>query len=112
MSGPVPGCGEEPRPPGAVAAWLAGLGDGDVLDSGEDSPTARPWPVPLRSSVAGRIRNAPSAARTATTPAKTSLRWAEVRSIAAALLPAPQRAQPERGRAGRLGTTAAVACRR
>ena len=75
----------------------AGPGDGD---SGADSPTARPCPVLLpRPSVAGMIRNAPSAARTSTTPAKTSLRWADERSIAAALLPAPQRAQPERGRA-------------
>src|SRR5215472_10891387 len=106
MSGPVPGVGEEPRPPCAVVGWLAGAGVGDE-DSGAVSPTARPCPVPLRSSVLGMIRNAPSAARTRTTPAKTSLRWAEVSSIAVVLLPAPERAQPERGRAGRLVTTAA-----
>src|SRR5215467_4062823 len=111
MSGLVPGAGVEPRPP-AVVGWLAGDGVGDDVDSGAVSPTARPCPVLLRSSVLGTIRNAPSAARTTTTPAKTSLRWADESSIAAALLPAPQRAQPERGRAGRLVTTAAVAGRR
>src|SRR5215470_19902489 len=110
MSGPVPGAGVAPRPPGVVAGWVARAGVG--VDSGAVSPTARPCPVVLRSSVLGMIRNAPSAARTRTTPAKTSLRWADESSIAAALLPAPQRAQPERGRAGRLVTTAAVAGRR
>src|SRR5216110_1448949 len=109
MSGPVPGAGVEPRPPGAVVGWLAGACVG--VASGAVSPTARPCPVLLRSSVLGMIRNAPSAARTRTTPAKTSLRWADVRSIAAALLPAPQRAQPERAWAGRL-VTPAVAGRR
>src|SRR6185437_9071992 len=108
MSGPVPGAGVEPRPP-AVVGWLAGACVGDAVGSGAVSPTARPCPVPLRSSVLGMIRNAPSAARTRTTPAKTSLRWADVSSIAAALLPAPQWAQPERCRAGRLVTTAAAA---
>src|SRR5215470_3891354 len=112
MSGPVPGADVAPRPPCAVVGWPAGAGVGDVVDSGAVSPTARPCPVVLRSSVLGMIRNAPSAARTRTTPAKTSLRWADESSIAAALLPAPQRAQPERGRAGRLVTTAAVAGRR
>src|SRR5438552_5805239 len=106
MFGPVPGAGVAPRPPGAVLGWLAGAGV--AVASGAVSPTARPCPVLLRSSVLGTIRNAPSAARMTTTPAKTSLRWADVSSIAAALLPAPQRAQPERGRAGRLVTTAAA----
>src|SRR5690242_20391810 len=80
MSGPVPGAGVEPGAPGAVVGWVAGAGVG--VDSGAVSPTARPCPVLLRSSVLGMIRNAPSAARTRTTPAKTSLRWADVRSIA------------------------------
>src|SRR5215467_2459051 len=110
MSGPELGAGVAPRLPGVVVGWVAGAGVG--VDSGAVSPTARPCPVLLRSSVLGMIRNAPSAARTRTTPAKTSLRWADESSIAAALLPAPQRAQPERGRAGRLVTTAAVAGRR
>src|SRR5437764_5816706 len=80
MFGPVPGAGVAPRPPGAVLGWLAGAGV--AVASGAVSPTARPCPVLLRSSVLGMIRNAPSAARTRTTPAKTSLRWAGVRSIA------------------------------
>src|SRR5215470_4976847 len=111
MSGPVPGAGVAPRPL-AVLGWLAGACVGDAVGSGAVSSTARLCSVLLRPSVLGMIRNAPSAARTTTTPAKTSLRWADVSSIAAALLPAPQRAQPERGRAGRLVTTAAVAGRR
>src|SRR5579871_421364 len=111
MFGLVPGCGEEPRPAGAAVGWLAGACVGVGVGSGAESPTVRPCPVLLRSSVWGMIRNAPSAARTTTTPAKTSLRWADVSSIAASLLPAPQRAQPERRRAGGLVTTAAVAGR-
>src|SRR6516164_752034 len=111
MSGPEPGAGVAPRPPGVVVGcWVAGAGVG--VDSGAVSPTARPRPVVPRPSVLGMIRNAPSAARTRTTPAKTSLRWAVESSIAAALLPAPQRAQPERGRSGQLVTTAAVPGRR
>src|SRR5215471_587711 len=107
MSGPEPGAGVAPRPPGVVVGcWAAGAGVG--VDSGVVSPTARPCPAVVRSSVLGMIRNAPSAARTTTTPAKTSLRWADVSSIAAALLPAPQRAQPEGSRAGRLATTVAA----
>src|SRR5690348_5835914 len=109
MLGLVPGAGVAPRPPGAGVGWPAGAPVGDDVDSGAVSPTARPCPVLARSSVLGMIRNAPSAARTTTTPAKTSLRWADVSSIAAALLPAPQRAQPERGRASRLGTTTTTA---
>src|SRR5689334_6919171 len=112
MSGLVPGDGAESGPP-PVVGWPAGAGVGDDVDSGVVSPAARPCPVLVRPRVLGMIRNAPSAARTTTTPAKTSLRWAGVSSIAAALLPAPQRAQPEGGRAGRLVTTAAAAaCRR
>src|SRR5579863_10064190 len=109
MLGPVPGGGVEPRPPGA-AVWPPALGVGDVLRSGAVSPTARPCPAPAcLSRVAGMIRKAPSAARATTTAAKTSLRWADVRSIAAALLPAPQRAQPERAGRRRLAAAAAVA---
>ena len=63
-----------PRPPAGGRLARAG---GVAVGSGVLSPTARPCPgVAPGSSVAGMIRNAPSAARTRTTPAKTSLRWA------------------------------------
>src|SRR5215831_12833600 len=99
MSGPVPGAEVvAPSPAGAVGGGLLGPGDG-APDGGAVGPAAPACPAsPGRPNVAEMIRNAPSAARTTTTAAKVSFRWADVRSIAAALLPAPQRAQPERAR--------------
>src|SRR5215831_5543202 len=109
---PVPGGGVPPSPL-AVGSGLPRLGADDGVDSGWVRPTARPWPaLPCLPSGPWMIRNAPSPARTRTTAAKTSLRWAGLRSIAAPLLPAPQRAQPERSRAGWLVSLRPVAGRR
>src|SRR5215469_6668133 len=80
MSTPVPAAGGvvAPSPPG-----VAGGGAGDAVCSGCEAAAGLPWFPPLGLS-AGTSRNAPSAARARTTPAKTAFRCPGVRSIAGA----------------------------
>src|SRR5215467_11225737 len=109
MFAPVPGDGAEPaaNPPGDGSGLPSPAAD-DGVDSGWVRPTARPRLVLpcLPSSGPWMIRNAPSAARTRTTAANTSLRWAGLRSIAAAVTSGaavgaartgPGRPAPQRG---------------
>src|SRR5262249_8612853 len=88
MFAPVPGGGVAPAPsPPADGSGLPRPGADEGAGSGWVRPTARlRLLLPcLPSSGPWMIRNAPSAARTTTTAANTSLRWAGLRSIAAAV---------------------------
>src|SRR5262249_17775563 len=88
MFAPVPGGGVAPAPsPPADGSGLPRPGADEGAGSGWVRPTARlRLLLPcLPSSGPWMIRNAPSAARTTTPAANTSLRWAGLRSIAAAV---------------------------